>query len=64
MPRAGFVRIHELLTGEPIRSLYEIAEEERQRLIAKRKSTKDTRTKHLLDEQIGRLTRASLGGVR
>lgn len=64
MPRAGFVRIHELLTGEPILSLYEIAEEERQRLIAKRKSTKDTRTKHLLDEQIAGLTRASLGGAR
>lgn len=45
MPRPGFERTWELLTGEPIRALYEIAEEERQRAAAEFKAAADRKDK-------------------
>lgn len=60
--RAGFEPLHTLLTGEPIETLCQIAERERQRLIRECEATKDSRRLHYLREELRSATNASLGG--
>lgn len=67
MPRAGYEKLHALLTGEPIRSLYEIAEEERQRAAADWQNAHDREDKRGMGAAATRAKQwaeISLRGVR